>query len=289
MRMNEAPPRIADRKARRAGGLNGSGGARDYLLALRLAFTRDPRFVICVSILSLGAISVQWLSAGGFRFSKERLDLKVPLEELNQKKIEPYRLVGSDRIQKEEVEALGTEEYIRWRLENTSVSRNDPLRHATLFVTYYSGQPDQVPHVPEECFLGGGYQQLGADEKTVHISQMGVDVPVRVLTFRKDSAIAADWSPTVVYLFSVNGRFVDSRDAVRLYLSNPFERFGYFSKVEVTFGRPGEGPKGSLVVLKAAESLLDKVLPVLVKDHWPDWPPREVSPGGKAATKGSAS
>jgi hypothetical protein len=287
--MNEGSSKNVDRGACRVRGSHGSGGPGDYLTALRLAFTRDPRFVICVVVLSLGAISVQWLSAGGFRFSKERLDLKLPLEELNQKKIEPYRLVGSDRIQKEEVEALGTEEYIRWRLENTSVSRNDPLRFATFFVTYYSGQPDQVPHVPEECFLGGGYQQLGADEKTVHVSEMGADVPVRLLTFRKDSTIAADWAPTVVYCFNVNGRFVSSRNAVRFALSNPFERFGYFSKVEVTFGRPGEGAKDSQVVLKAAESLLGKVLPVLVRDHWPDWPPKGVSSVGKTARKGSTS
>jgi len=252
-----------------------------WLEGLKMAFSGDARFLVCVVFLLTGAVGLQWLLAGGFRFRKERVDLKLPLSELNPAKLLPYRLVGSDRIPKEEVEALGTEEYIRWRLEDTSLERHDPLRWATLFVTYYSGQPDQVPHVPEECFLGGGYQQVGSEEASIEVPSLesGTKVPVRVLTFKKDSALGGAWVPTVVYLFHVNGQFVGSRTAVRIALSNPFERYGYFSKVEVSFGQQ-EGPREPQVVLKAAERLLGKVLPVLVRDHWPDWPPSQGSTSG---------
>jgi hypothetical protein len=258
-------------------GLSPSTQAIGAAEGLKIAFTRDPRFVLCVTVLTLGLLGVQWLVAHGFRFSKERLDLRAPLQGLNRSKIVPYRLVGSDRIPKEEVEALGTEEYIRWRLEDTSVSApGDPLRWPTLFVTYYSGQPDQVPHVPEECFLGGGYQQLTARDETITVPGVGAEgdkVPIRILTFQKQSSLGGAMVPTVVYLFHVNGRFVGSRTAVRWMLGNPFERYAYFSKVEVCFGRRG-GPADEEIVRKAAERLLRKILPLLVQNHWPEWPPK---------------
>jgi hypothetical protein len=267
-----------------------SGAHAGLAGVLRTAFTGDPRFVVCVILLGAGAVSVQGLVSQGFRFSKERVDLQRPLSEMDESKLLPYRRIASDRIPKEEVEALGTEEYIRWRIEDTSVGPGDSLRYGTLFITYYSGQPDQVPHVPEECFLGGGYQQLGATNALIQVpglKERGKDVPARVLTFRKDSAIGGAYAPTVVYLFSVNGQFVGSRNEVRWMLSNPFQRYGYFSKVEVSFGQR-EGPKDPQIVLKAAERLLGKVLPVLVNDHWV-WPPRQASGAANALTKSPAS
>ncbi|MBN1344558.1 MAG: hypothetical protein JXQ73_17845 [Phycisphaerae bacterium] len=254
--------------------------------ARRGAFLGDVHFLVCVIALGTCLVGVQALIWSGFQLSKERVDLKAPLTSLNEKALAPYRVVASDRIPKEEVEALGTEEYIRWRLEDTSISnRNDPLRWPTLFVTYYSGTPDQVPHVPEECFLGGGLQQEGGGENTT-IKVPGLrpkdddEVPVRILTFRKTSLIGGDWVPAVVYLFSVNGEFKATRTDVRVTLSNPFERYGYFSKVEVSFTRRQGGAGDIEVIRKAAEKLLRKVLPVLVHDHLPNWPPEEAPAKG---------
>lgn len=248
---------------------------------LKRAFAEDPRFVLCVACLLLGVAGVSGLEMIGVHFSKERLDLKKPLTSLDTLKILPYRLVGSDRIPKEEVEALGTEEYIRWRLEDASIiDRTDPRRYPTLFVTYYSGGRDQVPHVPEECFLGGGFTQVGVGQNAaITVPELQAEfgaIPVRIVQFRKESAIGGALVPTVVYLFSVNGKFVDSRDGVRWVLSNLLERYAYYSKVELFFGhRGGEGDPEK--VLKAAEKVLSKVLPVLVHDHWPDWPPVETT------------
>lgn len=258
---------------------------------LRAVFLRDAHFLTCLIFLAAGAVAVQGLVSQGFRFSKERLDLKAPLTELDTQRILPYRLINSDRIPKEEVEALGTEEYIRWRLVDTSVSQTDPFRLVTLFVTYYSGQPDQVPHVPEECFLGGGYQRLSDDRLTMTIpelGEMGKEVPAKILRFRKDSSIGGTWVPAVVYLFSVNGRFVDSRTEVRFILSNPLDKYGYFSKVEVSFGHQ-EGSGDSQALRKAAERILGKVLPILVQSHWPDWPVRRASDNPGSSEAGLAS
>ncbi len=250
-----------------------------YGEALARAFTQDRRFLVCFVVLVLGLIGVQALVAFGISFRKERVDLKAALTSLDLTKIRPYERVGSDIIPDEEVEALGTEEYVIWRLEDNSIGeRGNPLRYVRVFITYYSGQPDQVPHVPEECFLGGGYQQLGKPLNT-EITVPALEpkygkIPLRVLSFRKESVIGGAHAPTVCYLFSVNGKFVSSRTDVRMALSNLFERYAYFSKVEVTFGRPGQKTEPEQVKA-AAEKVLSKILPVLVEDHWPDWPPKK--------------
>ncbi len=246
--------------------------------AVAVAF-RDSRFTVCVCLLVVGLVGVRGLVLSGFSFSKERVDLKKPLTEMNKARLVPYRLLGSDRIPPEEVEALGTEEYIRYRLEDTRIREDrNPLKYPSLFITYYSGQPDQVPHVPEECFLGGGFQQLSAEDLELTIPSLdgAKQVPARLLRFRKESMIGGSWVPTVVYLFHVNGEYVGSRTGVRLALSNPFERYGYFSKVEVSFGQRSsdEDIQG---VREAAEKVLQKVLPILEQDHWPSWPPPEAT------------
>lgn len=255
-----------------------AGRSIGYGEALARAFTHDRHFLVCVVALVLGLVGVQVLVAVGVSFRKQRLDLKAPLTQLDLAKIRPYERVDSDVLSAEEIEALGTEEYIIWQLVDTRIpERNNPMKYARLFVTYYSGQPDQVPHVPEECFLGGGYQQLGKPLNTeITVPTLKQDygkIPLRILSFRKDSVIGGAYAPTVCYLFSVNGKFVSSRTDVRMALSNLFERYAYFSKVELTFGLPGH-KIDTEQVRQAAEELLKVVLPVLVDDHWPDWPPK---------------
>ena len=70
--------------------------------------------------LVAGLAGVQSLSWLGLSFKKLRVDLKAPLTSIDMAKLQPYRLIGSDRFPKEEVEALGTEEYIRYRLAHNT-------------------------------------------------------------------------------------------------------------------------------------------------------------------------
>ena len=76
---------------------------------------------------------------------------------LDEKLLEPYKVLEKSKIDNKDVlESLGTEDYLQWILEDTTVDVLSPVRNCSVFITYYTGNPDQVPHVPEACYTGGG-------------------------------------------------------------------------------------------------------------------------------------
>ena len=173
-------------------------------------------------------------------------------------------------------EALGTDQYIHWLLEDTSVSNvNQAGRYVTLFVTYYPLGADQVPHVPEECYSGGGYQQLGSDSAELIVPGAGLaddKLTVRQMLFKSPSQLAGQVRP-VIYFFSVSGKFKATRTGARLVLSDIRSKYAYLSKVEIAF--KGPAPPEKRESLELAEKVLRRALPVLVNEHWPTWPPGE--------------
>jgi hypothetical protein len=56
---------------------------------------------------------------------------------------------------------------------------------------------------------------------------------------------------------------------------NLFGKYSYFSKVEWDFsGRSGHGTKirpNQDEIVEASEKLLNVLVPLLEKEHWPDW------------------
>jgi hypothetical protein len=227
-------------------------------------------FLVAVVMLASAAVLAgpvgSWLQ---FRLDKAPLPLRNPLAAMDVDAIRPYRVVGRLTLEPNVVEALGTSQFLHWTLEDTSVPPSDPLRRATLFITYYTGGRDLVPHVPDECMLGAGYQAFGNHEnKDVTLPalvQEFASVPVRVCTFMR-TAIHNSAKMTVVYTFAVNGSFAATRTDVRLRTADPRNRHAYFSKIEVSF--PGATRAQSV---SGARKLFDTVLPVLLRDHYPDF------------------
>ncbi|NOT00914.1 MAG: exosortase-associated EpsI family protein [Phycisphaerales bacterium] len=208
--------------------------------------------------------------------AKQPIELRIPLHQLDRSRLGPYvfrdQIVLDDNI----VDALGTRQYIYWRLEDTSYPPEspDPRRFADLSVTYYTGQPDPVPHTPDTCLLGAGYTHNDVANLTMDVPALGEArrVPIRVLTSVK-SDLRDREERTIVYTFHCNGRFACTREGVRLIVNNLTDRYAYYSKVEISFGsdqcRPKYPPREQTV--EAAEKLLTQALPVLVDTHWPDW------------------
>jgi hypothetical protein len=203
------------------------------------------------------------------RHDKAPLALVKPLGALEEAALQPYRVLERATLDATVVEALGTEQYLHWGLEDTSVPPRDPLRMCQLFITYDTGGTNLVPHVPDECRLGAGYQPAQAHENidlnVPRMREFVATIPVRVCTFMK-TAIFNREQVSVVYTFFSNGRFVATRNAVRLSINNPRERHAFFSKVEVSFPRATREES-----VRGAAKLLDLLLPVLVKDHYPDF------------------
>ena len=168
--------------------------------------------------------------------------------------------------------------------DTSAADRNAPESIIHLFVTYYTDTQAQVVHVPDECYLGNGYSPVSSDVVRVSIPQVqDQPVAVKVLTFERSAFLGRE-SPTVMYTFHVNGRFAAEAKLVTAIHNDPHCTHGYFSKVEVSFGSTEASPSPEKSV-EAGKRVLQKILPVLVQEHWPDWNELE----GKSAPAGGRS
>ncbi len=238
----------------------------------------EPTFLICVLVLAAaGAGMSVTMKKLGIIFEKEPLPLKKSLELLDECDLTPYRVVPpKQKIENQEVlRSLGTRDYIQWVLEDSKSESTSSTSKCLLFITYYP-LPDRVPHVPEECWTGGGYQKLGSEAVTLNIDNgagFEVKIPANYLVF--GPSMANLWQSSVripnVYFFKVNGQYAGNREEARLALNkNLFGRHSYFCKVELVFNMSPVAPTKE-ESLAASEKLLAVILPILEKNHWPDW------------------
>lgn len=235
----------------------------------------QPAFLICTAVLALACAGMSVARHKlGLYLKKEPLPLKRSLDRLDEAALAPYEVVAKLKIENEEVlRSLGTEDYIQWVLEDPCQPGESPVRRVMLFITYYK-LPDRVPHVPEECYTGGGYRRLDTEPVTLHIalSDESRDIPGRYLVFEGSPDALSSASPRfpVLYLFRVNGEYTGSRDGARMALNrNIFSRHSYFCKVELVFNQALTAPTRAATV-SAGERILMAVLPLLERDHWPD-------------------
>jgi hypothetical protein len=238
-----------------------------------------PAFLICAGVLAIAAAAMSIaVKLSGVYLTKEPLPLKKPLTQLDISKLAPYKVVAKAQIENPDVlETLGTEDYIQWTLEDTSAAADSNSRFCTLFVTYY-GLPDKVPHVPDECYIGGGFRRITSDTVTLKIKtgdkQQPVNIHYLVLAGTASEIWADETTFPIMYTFSVNGEYAGGREDTRLILNkNLFGKSSYFSKVEWKFYNNRSGQMvypNRQTALAASEKLLAVVLPVLEKDHWPN-------------------
>ncbi|MHC4397085.1 MAG: hypothetical protein ACYS1A_15710 [Planctomycetota bacterium] len=243
----------------------------------------QPAFLICTALLAVAGVG---MSIAVERFElilkKEPLPLKKSLVLLDENSLAPYKVISKEKIENAEiVKNLGTEDYIEWVLEDSDAVA-DPVEigigRYLLFITYY-GLPDRVPHIPEECFAGVGYQRLASESMTFEVIKDGVreKIPAKHIVFAdtNSNSWGRDTKFSVLYLFNVNGRYVNSRKDTRLVLGkNIFGKSSYFCKVEWYFIDPSTAarryPQEEQIVA-ASQKLLGVILPILEKEHWPSF------------------
>lgn len=227
----------------------------------------------CAALLILGAAAVLAVPVNAWmkvKLTKKALPLQQPLAMLDQKALYPYRPKGDPYLlEPAVVEALGTKQYLSWTIEDTSVPENHPLRLANLFITYYSGGPNLVPHTPDVCYLGAGYQPAcpheTIDAELATMNDAIRRIPVRVLTFAA-TALFDQSQISVVYTFGCNGKIAADREAIRALINEPKNTHAYFSKVEVSFHNATREDS-----IQGAKKLFAVVLPLLIRNHWPDF------------------
>ena len=246
----------------------------------------SARFYACVAILLLVAVGMQ--SAKGILgtyFRKAALPLRRSFDLLDRRKLEPEYATHWKQpalLTPEAVENLGTKEYLHWRLTDCSREPGDPTAVVGLLITYHTGGPGLVPHYPEECLAASGMTLKQSAEVEIAVPgphDAEQKVPLRVLAFelpRRGAIYARGASDgrrlVVAYFFLVNGRYATTRTEVRRGVSNPWERFAYYSKIEVSFSDDSlqRFPDQEQAVA-ATDRLLDKLMPILWEDHYQDW------------------
>jgi len=140
-------------------------------------------------------------------------------------------------------------------------------RYWQLDVTYYTGGLDKVPHVGERCIVAGGGTVLGNETTTVEFDTVGAPegwrpkMPCRRITY----VVNGPYGPVKYvqyYMFSLNGRPETDWKQVRLKLQNPFERYGYFAKIQ--FG-PRHPIRNVAKADQAAQAFILAALPEVLK------------------------
>lgn len=242
----------------------------------------QPAFLICAVVLALSG-GIMSAAIGHLRIglAKKPLPIKKPLDQMRDNAIEPYKIISKRKIENKEIlRELGAQDEMEWVLEDSRVPADSPVRRCLLFVTYYD-KADVVVHNPDECYTGVGYRTIGGGQtETVKLTNDDgeYDLRLRYVVFSGSNlkSIFSDISFPVMYLFNVNNEYTISRTETRYVLGkNIVGKYSYYSKVEWkffnrVFGRTVYPQKDEAI--QASEKLLSVLLPVLEKEHWPDWP-----------------
>lgn len=243
-----------------------------YIILPLSRLLREPAFLICTVLLAICASGLR-VGAQKLRlnFRKEELPLRKSLDDIDLARLAPYKLVQSRKIPPEIEDELGTREYIEWYLDDESVDEDHPARGVSLFITYYTGNPDKIPHVPDWCYVGVGGEVRSRSNKSISVPGCGLEddrLGIRLLEIHVPGRLDTKLR-RVVYFFGVNGTFRQTRTEVRRRQNNLYDRYAYFSKVELSFH--GRYPASEAETVAGAEKLLVKLLPLLIEEHWPDW------------------
>jgi len=222
---------------------------------------KTPAFIVVGLILLGSAVGMNVAtSALGLYFKKEAVELRTKLDRLPSK-IGPWVQVTNDQVFSVEIEhALGTKDYIsRWYVDTRRVDpkelaginkmttaqrhevlgkamQKDPAAVLDLHMAYYTGLADTVAHVPERCFIGGGFDVN--QKETIQLGNLstlegGNPLKASYLEFQ-DRERANYPKQNVAYFFQVNGAYEsDATVGVRTRLQDIREKFAYYCKVEM--------------------------------------------------------
>lgn len=250
---------------------------KNWLTGLPQAL-KNPRILVCVLALAIaaGGLQAAALQMKAY-FRKQPIPLKAPFDDLDEARLWPYEVIkdGKLTLTPEESEQLGAHEYLQWvlKIDPSYVSGPQYPGNHRVLVTYYTGQPDQVPHIPDRCQIAAGYSPAGSRRVEMELDYGGerLTVPLRISKFSKQTRLGSEMR-VVAYTFYVNGQFEEERNRVRLRLGRLGERYAFYSKIEVTLLPT---PRSDDAIVEFIEAFLQKILPVLLEDHWPDWPVKE--------------
>jgi len=203
-----------------------------------------------------------------------------------------WRFVRQDPpLDKAILEELGTTMYLNRTYEDTTWRGGARGRFADLHIAYYTGTPDTVPHVPQQCFKAGGLVQVDGGSTTLkllgegyrqdptvpggylhpvkdtgsgaQVRLPGVEIPATYFTFADPRR--NNQQVNVAYFFVANGRYLPSPRAVRAHGFDLRDKYSYYCKVQVTVGVEDKDQ-----AIERVSSLLSELMPEIMS-CLPDW------------------
>jgi hypothetical protein len=240
----------------------------------------SARFLTCLLVLLAAAGGREWTAQRlGAHFRKEPLPLKKALVTLiDTPRLAPRYVLNRELTDKlppmteDMLESLGTREYAQFYVTDTAAPLGSRTRIACVFVTYYTGQPDMVPHVPDECYIAGGYDSLGAQNLNLNVAGVRAtdnQLPVRLMRFEgRRRGFGESPQLNVAYFFHANGKYTTTRDGVRWSMvRNIAQKYAYYTKIEVTFSNESLENADAEATAVALPPLLAQLMPILLEDH----------------------
>jgi hypothetical protein len=255
---------------------------------------RQPGFVLVCAVLLVAAVSlnasVEFMQ---LHFQKQAVDMRQDFSKLPSK-LGPWVQISKDEpLPVDQLHSLGTEQYLyRYYVDSRQVKpsrlaefegkdyrqrqeliwllqKESPGAVISIGLTYYTGMVDTVSHIPDRCYIADGF--VPTSYKIVHWSAFdqrdgrSASGDARLINFEDQSAVRTPVPRTVCYFFHCNGQYESDPIGVRKRLGNLFERFGYYSKVELMMQLHDDEAAS-----KAMNDLLQYALPEVEK-CLPDW------------------
>lgn len=273
---------------------------------MRISLVRDRALVVSVVMLAAAALSIDAaISAAGIYLKK--LPILPPANRQLRavpSVTENWKQLGSDAIlPKDVVETLGTENYISRNYQRRTGEKSGQI--VELHCAYYTGMVDTVPHVPDRCMVGHGWQILtspedvrvpletagwvadpdtagtGGNGSVVYTARTSnaysdlkgarVRLPrgIEELRFRTMpfQQETGNVQVFVGYFFVANGELATTAEQVRLKAFDLTDDYAYYLKVQV-LGIKGVESREELA--EAAASILGDMLPEMMRCV-PDW------------------
>lgn len=223
----------------------------------------QPQLAFAVTVVFLAVMAVGLnvtVTKLKLHFKKQPVSLSVELGKYPSELGHWVQVSKDEPLNHEIQDALGTEKYIfrdyvdrrivgeqailefkdqpsakrRELLSKLQAAHPDAV--VSLAVTYYTGMVDTVAHIPDRCYIADGYQPT---EYTTPTWPAGVDeagnpreIEVRYINF-EDQTANSRITRNVAYFFHVNGQYECDPLGVRRSLQNLFQRYGYYSKIEM--------------------------------------------------------
>lgn len=221
-----------------------------------------PAAIVCAIMFIVTAVALRpTLGALGRHYSKERVDLLVPVQQFDTSRLKSFRVKEDFVPDAVAYQDLGTDDYTTIGL----YEEGDESTFIVLFITYYSDPRDSIPHTPEVCYRQHGAMVEDLTDIIMETPELGPQTPsigVRKLEIQQPAAKQA-----LIYTFCSNGKFYADRERVRWAIGWPGDKYTYFSKVEaVTIVPEGTDPE---IGFERCKRLLREAIPILLETHYP--------------------